>query len=78
MPQPVQITDFGQGIERAHLGRVFDKFYQVGSGASRKNGQGLGLTLTKHTVQEHGGTIAVDGAGLGMGCAFTVTLASVA
>jgi two-component system phosphate regulon sensor histidine kinase PhoR len=52
------VSDTGIGIPAAELERIFDRFYQVDSGASRSyRGTGLGLTICKHIVEHHRGRI---------------------
>ena len=64
----VAVTDSGKGIPAADLGRIFERFYQVdksrargaSSGAERKLGAGLGLTITKEIVEAHSGSLRVE------------------
>ena len=70
----IGVRDFGCGIAREHLPRLFERFYRVDKGRSRKQGgTGLGLAIVKHIVQAHGGQVRVDSAP-GEGSTFTITL----
>jgi signal transduction histidine kinase len=57
----VTVCDSGVGVPVTERERIFDRFYQVDSGAARAyRGAGLGLTICKHIVAYHGGRIWVD------------------
>ena len=54
------VTDSGQGILPHDLARVTERFYRVDKARSREEGgTGLGLTIVKHLVQLHGGTLHI-------------------
>ncbi len=70
------VSDTGPGIPRSQLPRIFDKFYQIDSGMTRKHsGTGLGLVIVKHIIDAHGGKIRVQSAE-GRGSRFTFSLKS--
>jgi len=57
----VSVADTGIGIPPEEQERIFDRFYQVDSSATRAyRGTGLGLTICKHIVEYHGGRIWVE------------------
>jgi len=71
----IRVTDNGAGIDAAFLKFVFDRFRQGDSTITRTHGGlGIGLTIARHIVEMHGGTIAAHSAGLGQGSSFTVML----
>jgi signal transduction histidine kinase/ActR/RegA family two-component response regulator len=71
----LMVSDSGQGIAPSLLPHVFDRFWQAETSAQGQHkGMGLGLTIVKHIVATHGGSIRVDSEGLGRGAAFTVRL----
>jgi len=54
----IEVKDSGIGIREEHRDKVFEKFYQVDSSASREfGGTGLGLDICKTIVEKHGGRI---------------------
>ena len=56
----LDVFDHGVGIPQNQLRRIFDRFHRVPTDETRKQrGSGIGLSLVKHIVEEHGGTIGV-------------------
>jgi CheY-like chemotaxis protein len=69
------ISDTGAGIRKDFLPFVFDRFRQGDAGPTRKTGGlGLGLSIVRHIVELHGGTVHAESAGPGQGATFTVKL----
>jgi len=68
----IQVTDTGDGIAAAEIGRVFDRFHSSHQKASRRS-YGLGLSLARAVVTRHGGRISVEST-LDVGTTFRVCL----
>jgi CheY-like chemotaxis protein len=69
------ITDSGIGIAPDVLPHVFDRFWQAdGSPTRQHGGLGLGLSIVRHVVDQHGGAVRAESAGLGKGTRFVVEL----
>jgi PAS domain S-box-containing protein len=71
----ISVHDTGEGINPDFLPYVFDRFQQADSSVTRKHGGlGLGLAITRHLVEMHGGTIKAQSDGKNLGATFTVSL----
>ncbi|HYB71110.1 MAG TPA: ATP-binding protein [Candidatus Bathyarchaeia archaeon] len=71
----IRVTDSGEGIAADFLPFVFDPFRQADSTITRRHGGlGLGLTIVRHLVGLHGGTVGAESAGPGYGASFTIRL----
>jgi len=69
------VLDQGIGIDPEFLPRLFERFMQYDSHSTRRHGGlGLGLSIVRHIVELHGGTVKAESAGLGKGAKFTVSL----
>ena len=68
------VRDFGCGIPKEHLSRLFERFYRVDPARSREmGGTGLGLAIVKHIAQAHSGRVEVDSV-VDEGTTFTLLL----
>jgi two-component system CheB/CheR fusion protein len=71
----IRVTDTGQGISADLLPYIFDRFRQGDSSTTKATaGLGLGLSIAKHLVELHGGTIEAESPGEGQGATLTVRL----
>jgi PAS domain S-box-containing protein len=71
----ITVTDTGKGISGEFLPYVFDRFRQADAGSTRAHGGlGLGLSIVRHLVELHGGTVRADSDGEGTGATFVVRL----
>jgi PAS domain S-box-containing protein len=69
------VSDSGIGIEPTFLPYLFERFRQADAGTTReRGGLGLGLAITRHLVEMHGGTIRAASGGRDTGATFTVSL----
>ncbi|HKS40870.1 MAG TPA: PAS domain S-box protein [Blastocatellia bacterium] len=69
------VSDTGCGISKEFLPHVFDRFRQADSSYTRQHsGLGLGLSIVRHLVEMHGGTVQVESEGEDCGAQFTVML----
>jgi two-component system sensor histidine kinase BaeS len=57
----IVVSDTGAGIPPEHLDRIFDRFYRVDTARDQQSGgSGLGLSIVRAVVEQHGGTIAAS------------------
>lgn len=72
----ISVKDYGPGIAKEHLDRVFERFYRIEKSRSRQaGGTGLGLSIVKHIALLHGGRVHVESQ-VGAGCEFSLWLPS--
>ena len=70
----ITVSDEGIGIPEADLDRIFERFYRVDRGRSRDTGgSGLGLSIVRHVLLNHDGSIQVDSTE-GEGTVFSMVL----
>lgn len=71
----ITVSDNGQGISPEFLPYVFERFRQADHTTTRRHGGlGLGMAITKHIVELHGGTIRAESPGEGQGATFVLKL----
>lgn len=71
----ISVSDTGLGISAEFLPYIFERFRQQDNTKTRRyGGLGLGMTITRHIVELHGGTIRAESPGEGLGATFTVCL----
>ncbi|MEP6911810.1 MAG: ATP-binding protein [bacterium] len=71
----IAVSDSGQGISPDFLPFVFERFLQADNTTTRRHGGvGLGLAISRHLAELHGGTISAESAGEGQGTTFTLKL----
>jgi PAS domain S-box-containing protein len=71
----VSVSDTGKGISEDFLPFVFERFKQSDNSTTRRfGGLGLGMAITRHIVELHGGNIRAESPGEDLGATFTVSL----
>jgi PAS domain S-box-containing protein len=71
----ISVADTGVGIRPEFLTQIFNRFQQADQTITRRfGGLGLGLSIVKHLVELHGGTITAESGGIGQGATFKVLL----
>jgi len=71
----ISVSDEGEGIDSEFLPYVFERFLQEDGSKTRVHGGlGLGLSIVRHIVELHGGTVTANSPGKGLGTKFTVKL----
>ena len=71
----VRVRDFGVGIPKKQLKRIFNRFYRVQArGLKQVKGTGLGLYIVRAIARSHGGRVFAQSEGEGQGATFTVEL----
>jgi signal transduction histidine kinase len=70
----LSVQDEGIGMDKKEVGRIFERFYRTKKAEqSGEMGTGIGLSIVKQIIREHGGTIQVESEP-GKGSKFTLTL----
>ncbi len=69
----VEVADRGAGISADDLPHIFDPFYRAHQDGAKVHGSGLGLSLVKHIVEAHRGTVQVESK-VGRGSRFKIHL----
>jgi PAS domain S-box-containing protein len=71
----IMVQDSGIGIRPEFITHVFERFRQGDASTTRQHGGlGLGLSIVKHLIEQHGGTVRVDSEGEQRGASFTICL----
>lgn len=71
----ITVRDTGTGIKPEFITHVFERFRQADASMTRRHGGlGLGLSIVKHLIEQHGGTVRAESAGEGLGSSFSIEL----
>jgi signal transduction histidine kinase/ActR/RegA family two-component response regulator len=71
----VRVVDSGRGMSKDFISRAFERFSQSATtGAHETGGLGLGLSIVKHLIEMHGGSIEAHSEGEALGSTFSVRL----
>jgi PAS domain S-box-containing protein len=71
----VTVSDTGAGIRGEFLPFIFERFTQADTTTARRHaGLGLGLSIVRHIVELHGGTVTAESEGVGKGSSFRIAL----
>ncbi|MDC5698371.1 HAMP domain-containing histidine kinase [Intrasporangium calvum] len=72
----VEVADSGEGLEPTELAHVFERFYRVPGRrvAKHETGSGIGLTIARGIMREHGGDLTGRSPGRGRGATFTARI----
>ena len=71
----VSVVDSGIGMQHEQIARVWERFYQGDASLTRPyGGMGLGLSIARHLVTLHGGTVGAESRGPNSGSTFWFTL----
>ena len=54
------VSDSGIGVDENYLNRIFERFFRLMVGDQRGRGSGLGLSIVRHAIMYHGGTVAAS------------------
>jgi len=69
----LSVVATGEGIDQAHLPHVFERFYRAHARRDQQ-GSGVGLTISRAILAQHGGTIDVDSLGVNQGTTVTISI----
>lgn len=71
----IAVIDNGIGLTSQQCNLIFERFYRVDKSRTRASGgSGIGLTISKHIVEAHAGSLRASSRGVGHGSTFTITL----